>query len=302
MSENDRGSGPRKIGGEPDTQTRRTEPKNPYRRKLQAPDLSENAPESGARASLREIPETGEREDKPSADSEASAHRERRYAHRPTKDTGRKYSPNINERAESELEQLNDDLISYDEFGRPRKVKKIRRKSRFYENHRVLFGWVISIAAAVAIALILRLFVVEVIMVDGDSMLPTIMTDERIAIEKVSRYFGLPERGDIIIVRYPNTDGTFVKRVVGLPGDQIEIKDSTLYLNGVPQYEDYITQTEYKDEEAIIVPEGHVYVMGDNRANSMDSRSANVGPIPADQIVGHAMFIIWPLSNIHSIQ
>ncbi|MBC5646820.1 signal peptidase I [Christensenella sp. NSJ-35] len=168
---------------------------------------------------------------------------------------------------------------------------------------RAIWGWVISIIAAVAIAFVVRTFFFEIIVVDGESMLPTLQSDEKLAVEKVSRYFGLPEHGDIIIVHYPNMSGTYVKRVIALPGETVEVKDSTVYVNGEALSEPYINNAEpYMDMAAVTVPEDTVFVMGDNRAHSLDSRTSDIGPIARSEIVGHAMSVIWPLDNIHSVQ
>lgn len=208
----------------------------------------------------------------------------------------------LREEKDDEIEPLDDDLITYDEFGRKRKKKRIKEE-KLVTKSRIVWGWIFSILAAIIIALLVRSFLFEIIMVDGDSMVPTLQNDEKLAVEKVSRYFGLPERGDIIIVHYPNMEGTYVKRVMGLPGDTIEIKDSTVYVNGQPLTESYINNTEpYMDMEAVTVPEDTVFVMGDNRAHSLDSRTNYIGPIATDQIVGHAMSVIWPLDKIHSVQ
>lgn len=166
---------------------------------------------------------------------------------------------------------------------------------------REALSWVLSIAVAVAAAFLIRAFLFEFVLVDGPSMQPTLETGERIAIEKVSRYQGLPERGDIVIVNYPNRTENFVKRAIGLPGETIEIRDSTVYIDGVPLEEDYVNPVPYFDYGPTVVPEGHVFVMGDNRANSMDSRAGQVGPIPEDAIVGHGLFVIWPPDKMHWI-
>lgn len=201
-----------------------------------------------------------------------------------------------------EFEPLDDDLVTYDEFGRKRKKKRIREE-KLMTKSRAIWGWVISIIAAVAIAFIVRTFFFEIIVVDGESMLPTLQSDEKLAVEKVSRYFGLPEHGDIIIVHYPNMSGTYVKRVIALPGETVEVKDSTVYVNGEPLSEPYINSAEpYIDMAPVTVPEDTVFVMGDNRAHSLDSRTAYIGPIARSEIVGHATYVIWPLDNIHSVQ
>lgn len=200
---------------------------------------------------------------------------------------------------DSYFEPMDDDLLEFDEFGRRR--KPVRAVPRTESKARAVWGWIISIVAAIIIAFVVRAFFFEIILVDGQSMLPTLQSDERLAVEKVSRYFGLPEYGDIIIVHYPNMEGTYVKRVIGLPGDTLEVKDSTVYRNGEPLSESYISSDPYADMDAVSVPEDTVFVMGDNRAHSLDSRTAYIGPIAKDEIVGHATFVIWPFDRMHSV-
>lgn len=208
--------------------------------------------------------------------------------------------------ADSNTENFNDDDYAddylgdrYEHYNHPAK-RLIRKRER--NRTREILGWVLSIGIAICAAFLIRAFVFEIILVDGDSMLPTLYTDERVAIEKLTRYGGMPERGDIIIVKYPNMDGTFVKRAIGLPGETIEIKDSVVYIDGEPIEETYINPEPYADMEALTVPEDHVFVMGDNRAHSLDSRAEYIGPIPHSSVVGHGLFVIWPFSNVHSIQ
>ena len=161
-------------------------------------------------------------------------------------------------------------------------------------------GWIITILLAIIISLVLRIFVFEIVMVDGDSMLPTLNSDQRVVVEKISRYFSLPPRGDIVITKYPNMPGYYVKRLIGYPGDTIEIKSNAVYVNGFILQENYLSPGEsYADMGQITVPAGTIFVMGDNRPKSLDSRSAAVGPIPVDDMLGVGLFVIWPFDQIH---
>ena len=159
-------------------------------------------------------------------------------------------------------------------------------------------SWVICILTAVVVALLLRLFVFELVLVDGPSMQPTLYSNQTVVVEKCSKYFGNLDRGQIIIVRYPNREGAFVKRIVGLPGDVLEVKDGSLYRNGERQEEPYILEQEIRyDMAPVTVPPNHYFVMGDNRNDSQDSHSPSVGPIPYDNVIGHALCVIWPISD-----
>lgn len=166
---------------------------------------------------------------------------------------------------------------------------------------REVLGWILAIGIAVAAAFVIRAFFFEFVLVEGPSMQPTLETGERIGIEKVTRYSSLPKRGDIVIVKYPNREGNFIKRTIGLPGETIEVINSTVYVDGQPLEEDYVSEYPYADMAPVVVPEDHIFVMGDNRYNSSDSRSPQVGPIPHSSIVGHGLFVIWPFSQAHMI-
>lgn len=190
---------------------------------------------------------------------------------------------------------------SYNRTTRSTAAPAQRAHRRTRGRSRELLSWVLSIALAVLAAFAIRGFVFEIILVDGESMEPTLHTDERLGIEKITRYTKLPSRGDIIIVKYPNMDGTYVKRTIGLPGETVEVRNSTVYIDGVPLDEDYVSSEPYADMAPVVVPPDSVFVMGDNRAHSMDSRASYIGAIPRSDIIGHGMFVMWPLENIHMI-
>ena len=133
--------------------------------------------------------------------------------------------------------------------------------------------WVISIAIAVVLALFIRHFVVELYLVDGPSMRPTLQNQERLVVNKFIYNLHDPERGDILVFQYPKDPSRdFIKRVIAIPGDTIEIKDGHVYVNGELKNEPYILSTTRGDYPLATVPEGHIFVMGDNRNNSEDSR------------------------------
>lgn len=181
---------------------------------------------------------------------------------------------------------------------KPEKGKPVKEKPE--KNPSSAKGWVITILLAIVISLALRIFVFEIVLVDGDSMLPTLNSSQRVVVEKVSRYFGLPARGEIVITRYPNMPGYYVKRLIGYPGDTVEIKDSVVYLNGSALKEDYLGAGQaYGDMPLLTVPDGTVFVMGDNRAKSLDSRAASIGPVPIDYLLGDGLLVIWPFDQIH---
>ena len=168
---------------------------------------------------------------------------------------------------------------------------------------REILSWVVCICGAVLIALLLRFFVFEMVRVDGPSMQPTLYKDQTVFVEKLSIARDSVKRFDVVIARYPNREGAFVKRVVGLPGDTIEVRDDGhLYINSEQIDEPYILE-EFIDRQfgPYTVPEDCYFVMGDNRNDSLDSRSPDVGAIPKKEVVGHALFVVWPLDQIKKI-
>ncbi len=162
--------------------------------------------------------------------------------------------------------------------------------------------WVVSIVVAVVLAFLIRTFIVELYIVDGPSMRPTLESHERLVVNKFLYRFRPPERGEILVFRYPRDPSRdFIKRVIAVPGDTIEIRDTHVYVNDQMINEPYIlnpTRTEYPKAT---VPEGTIFVMGDNRGNSEDSRFVDVGFVPFDLIKGKAMVVFWPLDKFMSL-
>lgn len=167
---------------------------------------------------------------------------------------------------------------------------------------REFLSWVICIAVAVIIAFLLREIAFDIVRVDGTSMDPTLHDKETMFVNKLKKPENL-ERFDVVIVKYPGRDGDFVKRVVGLAGDRVAIIDGYLHINGERIVEDYTKDPViYNNMDEVTVPEGTVFVMGDNRNDSMDSRSPSVGPIEYKQVVGKAVFVLFPINKIRGIK
>ncbi len=132
--------------------------------------------------------------------------------------------------------------------------------------------------------------------VGSESMVPTLEVWDRVLINKLAYDLDEPERGDIVLFRSPDGgEDPLIKRVIGLPGDTMEVRHDRLFVNGEPQSETYVNdeyrklQTTYGPLE---VPADHVFVMGDNRGNSQDSRV--FGPVPEENLIGEALFRFWP--------
>ncbi len=156
--------------------------------------------------------------------------------------------------------------------------------------------WAISIIIALALALVIRTFVVEPYMVEGPSMLPTLKNHERLIVTKFIYMFTEPKKGEIIVFKYPRDPSRdFIKRVIATAGDTIEIRSGRVYVNGELKEENYILEATRGSYNKAVIPKGHVFVMGDNRNNSDDSRFADVGFVPLNMIKGKASVVFWPL-------
>ncbi|MBX3056272.1 MAG: signal peptidase I [Anaerolineae bacterium] len=130
--------------------------------------------------------------------------------------------------------------------------------------------------------------------IDGSSMNPTLQHGEYLLINNLSYYLNEPQRGDIIVFHHPNSELNLIKRVIGLPGDQIEISDQHVKVNGVILDEPYI-QAEPTYSGNWTVPEGEYFVLGDNRNSSSDSHSWQY--LPKENIIGKAIFIYYPFAD-----
>lgn len=167
-------------------------------------------------------------------------------------------------------------------------------------NLRELLEWISVLIIAVVAALFLRTYVVEFLGIDGSTMMPTLINNERIICLKV----GVVKRGDIIVFSLPSDPRRiFVKRVIGLPQESIEITDGQVFINGNLLEEAYLGSYSLQQTmPATLIEENHYFVMGDNRAVSLDSRDRVMGTIPQDNIRGKAIGVYWPLSRIRSLQ
>ena len=162
--------------------------------------------------------------------------------------------------------------------------------------------WIISIVVAVVLAFLIRRVIVELYIVDGPSMRPTLQSQERLGVNKFIYNIRHPEKGEILVFKYPrNQERDFIKRVIATEGDTIEIKDGRVYVNDQMLNEDYILEKTRSEYPKSTVPEGTVFVMGDNRNNSEDSRFADVGFVPYSLIKGKAMLVFWPFSQFKTL-
>ena len=162
-------------------------------------------------------------------------------------------------------------------------------------------SWVRDLAFSVLIAVILIVFIYQPVKVEGTSMMPTLTDQERIFINKFTYHLGLGsiERGDMVVFWYPLAeDKSYIKRVIGLPGDTVYIDAGQVYVNGRPLAESYVPE-DYRDRvswEEHRIPPGEYFVLGDHRSSSSDSRTW--GFVKREKIYGKAVFVYWPLKNI----
>jgi signal peptidase I len=162
-------------------------------------------------------------------------------------------------------------------------------------------SWVRDLAFSVVIAVVLIVFIYQPVKVEGTSMMPALTDQERIFINKFTYRFGIGniERGDMVVFWFPlDRSKSYIKRVIGAPGDTVEIRNGTVIVNGQPLREDYVPDA-FRDHQSyapVTVPPDHYYVLGDHRSSSNDSRSW--GTVHKDYIYGKAVFVYWPLAKI----
>ncbi len=165
--------------------------------------------------------------------------------------------------------------------------------------------WVAVIVGALVVALLVKTFLIQAFYIPSESMVPTLEVGDRVLVNKLSYEFGHVHRGDVVVFDRPGGPGAdgiseLIKRVVALPGETVEGHDNQVYVNGKPLDESYLPEGAFtSDFPPEVIPAGHIWVMGDNRAASDDSRRFK--SIPEDTIVGRAFVIIWPLSDLSTL-
>ena len=167
-----------------------------------------------------------------------------------------------------------------------------------------VLSWIRDIVIAIIFAAIILAFFKPII-VQQESMQPNFYSGDYVITSRQSyRLFGEPQRGDIIVFKSDLYDDSgkqknLIKRIIGLPGDTVEIKEGDVYINGELLQEEYVAEQGLSGEmEAVTVPAGRLFVMGDNRGVSLDSRSEAVGTIDMDAIVGKVVIRLYPFSEI----
>ncbi len=166
--------------------------------------------------------------------------------------------------------------------------------------------WVVSLAVAIVAVLLIRSFLFTIIRVDGPSMSDTLLDGDRLFVTVLDMKLNGPDRFDVVICKYPGKKDQYVKRVIGLPGETLSVREGVLYINGEAVEEPFLSdeRTERFDRAVssfgpIEIPEGSYFVMGDNRDNSNDSRA--VGFISGDMVIGKVRQILLPFGRFGSV-
>jgi len=168
---------------------------------------------------------------------------------------------------------------------------------------KAIFDWVVVVGVALLVAFLVRTFVLAHFVVDGVSMSTTLHDEDRVFVNKLSYRLHDPNRGDVVVLH--QLDGTserdLIKRVIALPGETVEVQDCQITIDGRTLDEPYLDPqattpgTCGGNQRPLLVPDQHVFVMGDNRGGSLDSR--DLGPVSEDDLVGRAFVVFWPTSN-----
>ncbi|NJK37348.1 MAG: signal peptidase I [Oscillatoriales cyanobacterium RM2_1_1] len=161
-----------------------------------------------------------------------------------------------------------------------------------------------TVGLSIILALGIRTFVAEARYIPSGSMEPTLEINDRLIIDKLGYRFHQPHRGDVVVFSPPDQlkaqyKDAFIKRIIGLPGDMVEVKDGRVYVNGEVLPEDYIAEVPNEDWGPEVVPADSYVVMGDNRNNSYDSRKW--GYVPRENIIGRAVLRFWPIDRVQGL-
>ena len=170
---------------------------------------------------------------------------------------------------------------------------------------RGLIEWVFSIGLALLLFFVLRMFVFRVAHVSGDSMMPTLSDGDRVILNRAAIVFGAPRAGDIVAFPYPyDPSDHYIKRVIAVSGDIVDMAYGRFFVNGAPLDDAFSHENVWATGNIrfpVTVEEGRVFVLGDNRNGSKDSRYASVGTIANRDIIGRVLVRIWPIDALGQV-
>lgn len=176
-----------------------------------------------------------------------------------------------------------------------RKRRRTEGRARTYRNARRI-GWLFSILVSIAVlGLVFFVWLAPLRIVD-ESMAPTLNSGEMVLCDRLAKFMRMPERGDIVL--FSTDDGLFIKRIVGMPGETIELVEGRIFINSIPLDESSYAVNYVGDMPPVDVPAGSVFVLGDNRQEMYDSRLESVGSIPFERIQGVLRLRIAPFGRI----
>lgn len=182
------------------------------------------------------------------------------------------------------------------------RVERLANQSDAERSVREILGWVVYILIVVCATYLIVTYVGQRTKVSGDSMLNTLHNEDNLIVDKISYRFRDPERFEIVVFPYRYQENTYyIKRIIGLPGETVQILDGYVYINGEKLEENYgreVMQESGIAADPIELGEDEYFVLGDNRNHSSDSREPNVGVLHRDELIGRAWVRIWPLDSI----
>ena len=179
-------------------------------------------------------------------------------------------------------------------------ARKKARKRRTNPMLALLY-WLLAIALAFGISYFVREYGFEIVRVSGDNMYETLMDGDLALVTKFDYQSEAPAQGDVVAVEMGGQKGVILRRVIGLPGDTVEIVDGETLINGSKLLEQYIGLATYDTFDGKTLPSGKYYLLGDNRTETNDSRDPEIGLVDREDIVGKVRWVIWPLSHLGSL-
>lgn len=220
-------------------------------------------------------------------------------------------------RNEDELKSVNESNDTGNLQGSANDVSRTAKHKKESGAYKEIVEWIKALVIAVVLVFVIRQFLFSPFIVDGDSMQPNFETSERLIVNKILYDIREPKFGEVVVFDVPEQGRKFIKRVIGVPGDKVRLEGDDLYINDVLVEEPYIkeaieaahangqlynTEKDFPNESVTetTVPEDTIFVLGDNRSNSTDSRV--IGFVKDEEIVGRADVIFWPIDKLSFIK